>query len=194
MLVCRRVNEIKKNIYLPDVRIAAFVADGFEEAPFAELRSALQTCGASVEVLAQTSEQMQKGIQGLQPQALIQDALPDTYQALLIPAGVLSADGMRASRLHIGFVQSILAEGKQVAVIGHGAWLLGDSGLILGRILTSSPTIRKDLERAGAIWRDQEIVFDGNILSAQAQADPRRFSRIFLEELAIRYGRGIAAA
>ncbi len=42
---------------------------------------------------------------------------------------------------------------------------------VKGRTLTSSPSVRKDLENAGATWRDQEVVEDGNLITSRKPDD-----------------------
>src|SRR5689334_18972152 len=110
-----------RNTSLQDIRVAVLVSDGVEEPEFNELVEGLKSSGATVDVLAQTHEQMQRGVQAMHgmrlthlisPQMLIQDANPDRYQALVVPGGAFSIDRMRESQLHIGFVQNLIAAGK----------------------------------------------------------------------------------
>lgn len=181
---------------LPDVRVAMLISDGFDEPQVHELESLLSQTGATLDILAFSPEEMRRGIQGMhgmrpsrlvQAKCLIQDASPESYQGLLIPGGALSVDRMRASRFHVGFVQNFLAAQKPIGSLGHGPWLLADSGSILGMTVTSSPTIRKDIERSGAIWKDQQVVCDGSLvthrgddeLSAFLQAIFEKFSGIY---------------
>lgn len=183
-------------VSLQDIRVAVLISDGFEDHELIEPVHELTSAGAAVEILAQTREQMQRGIQAIHgmrmtetvhPKALIQDVAPNRYQGLFIPGGALSADRMRESRLHLGFVQNFFAEGKPVGVIGHSAWLLADSGVAQGKTLTSWPAIRKDLERAGAVWKNQDVLCDGNLITSRNVQDVPRFLQAFMEELAKLY-------
>ncbi|WP_329286290.1 DJ-1/PfpI family protein [Streptomyces sp. NBC_00691] len=61
-----------------------------------------------------------------------------------------------ARRLPSAFAEA----GKPVAAICHGPWLLVESGLAGDRELTSYPSLRSDLENAGATWLDREVVVD----------------------------------
>jgi protease I len=179
-------------IFLQDIRIAVLISDGFEESELNEPLRDLQSAGATIDILAQTQSQMQRGVQGMNgmrmtqlvsPRMLIQDASPERYQGLLIPGGALSVDQMRESRLHLGFVQNLFSAEKPIGVIGHGAWLLADSGIAQGKTITSAPSIQKDLERAGAIWKNEEVMMDANIITARGPKDIARFSEVFLNEL-----------
>jgi protease I len=183
-------------ILLQDIRVAVLVSDGFEDSELKETVQDLQSSGATVEILAQNQTQMQRGIQGMNglrptrvvmPDALIQDVTPDRYQGLYVPGGALSVDLMRESRLHIGFLQNMFAAAKPIGLVGHAAWLLADSGVAQGKTLTSSPSIQKDLERAGAIWKDQEVISEGNLITARSPQDMPRFNQALLDQLAHLY-------
>jgi protease I len=190
-------------VFLQDIRIAVLISDGFEESELIEPVQELQDAGAVVEILAQSQSQMQRGVQGMNgmrltqlvsPRALIQDVSPDRYQGVLIPGGVMSVDQMRESRLHIGFLQNFAAAGKPIGLIGHAAWLLADSGVAQGRTLTSAPSIQKDMERAGAIWKDQEVIVDTNVITARSRQDLPRFCQAFMDELTHIYQSGSKVA
>ena len=76
----------------------------------------------------------------------------------MIPGGTVNADTLRldedAQRLAKEFADS----GKVIAAICHGPWLLINAGVIAGKTLTSYPSVRLDLENAGAAgWVDVEV-------------------------------------
>lgn len=80
------------------------------------------------------------------------------FDALVIPGGTVNADTLRldenAQRLAKEFAES----GKVIAAICHGPWLLINAGVIAGKTLTSYPSVRLDLENAGAAgWIDVEV-------------------------------------
>jgi len=190
-------------VFLQDIRVAVLISDGFEESELNEPMQDLQSAGATVEILAQNLGQMQRGIQGMNgmrmthlvpPRAMIQDVSPDRYQGVLIPGGALSVDRMRESRLHLGFLQNLFAANKPMALIGHAPWLLADSGAAQGKTLTSAISIQKDLERAGAVWKNQEVIMDSNIITARGPQDIPSFSQAFLDQLSQLYRSGSRVA
>ncbi|MCT1654750.1 type 1 glutamine amidotransferase [Brachybacterium muris] len=91
---------------------------------------------------------------------LLEDADAHEYDALVIPGGTLNADTLRAEESAQELVKAFAADGKPVAAICHGPWLLIDSDLVDDRDMTSVPTISNDLLNAGATWTDQEVVVD----------------------------------
>lgn len=78
------------------------------------------------------------------------EADPGDYDGLVLPGGVVNADKLRVDPDAVRFTRAILDSGTPVGVICHGAWILSETGLIRGRILTSYPTLRTDLQNAGA--------------------------------------------
>jgi protease I len=173
-------------------KVAVLIADGFEQTELQQAMNELKAQGLKVEILAPGLEEMRRGIQGiegLRPGGLvhadraIQDAVPMDYVGVLIPGGPISADRMRESRFHLGFVQTMLAENRPIAASGHAVWILADSGVAQGKTLTSWPNIRKDLERAGAIWKDQAVMVDGVVITSRSSQDLPQLCREFFERL-----------
>lgn len=130
--------------------------------PIADLREA----GAKVVVAAPESGPVQtmKLDREMGPEvptdALLEDVQADEFDALVIPGGTLNADSLRAEESAQQLARAFAADGKPVAAICHGPWLLIEADLVDDRDLTSVPTICTDLLNAGATWTDQEVVVD----------------------------------
>lgn len=86
------------------------------------------------------------------------DADPDDYDALVLPGGVANPDRLRMDDAAVQFVGGFFDAGKPVAVICHGPWTLVEAGVVRDRTLTSWPSLRTDIENAGGIWRDDDVV------------------------------------
>ena len=56
------------------------------------------------------------------------------------------------------FVKDFFEAGQPVAVICHGPWTLVEAGVLDGRTITSWPSVRTDIENAGGVWRDEQVV------------------------------------
>jgi protease I len=74
--------------------------------------------------------------------------------------------------------------GKPVAAICHAPWTLINAGVVEGRTLTSYPTLRADLENAGANWVDEEVVVDNGLVTSRNPDDIPAFNRKMIEEIA----------
>jgi protease I len=73
--------------------------------------------------------------------------------------------------------------GKIVAAICHGPQLLISAEIVKGRRITSWPSIAIDLANAGAVWIDEAVVQDRNIITAGKPADLPRFNKTVIEAL-----------
>jgi protease I len=105
---------------------------------------------------------------------------PDRYDAVVLPGGVANPDRLRQDDHAVRFVRSFFDRGKPVAVICHGPWTLVEAGVLPGRTLTSWPSLRSDLENAGASWVDREVVVDGNLVSSRRPDDLDAFCEALL--------------
>jgi protease I len=74
-------------------------------------------------------------------------------------------------------------DGKIVAAICHGPWLLVEADVVDGRKVTSWPSVRTDLENAGAEVVDQEVVVDGKLITSRKPDDIPAFNRAIIEAL-----------
>ena len=80
------------------------------------------------------------------------------FDALVIPGGTVNADTLRLDEHAQRLVKEFADAGKVIAAICHGPWLLINAGVISGKTLTSYPSIKLDLENAGAAgWVDVEV-------------------------------------
>ena len=176
---------------LKGMKVAAIVADGFEQIELDGPMKALRDAGVEVEILAEDDKHLahihgvnhfDKG-DGAKGSKVIDQAKVDDYDGLLVPGGAVSPDTMRQSKKHLALVKGFMSAGKPLAVICHGPWLLADADVVKGKKVTSWPGIRRDLERAGATWSDDECVVDGNLVTSRKPDDIAAFNRAFLEKL-----------
>ena len=80
------------------------------------------------------------------------------------------------------FARAFFDAGKPIGVICHGPWTLIEAGVVEGRTLTSWPSLKTDLQNAGAKWVDQEVVVDRGLVSSRNPKDIPAFSRKIVEE------------
>jgi len=103
------------------------------------------------------------------------------YDAVVLPGGVANPDLLRQDAPAVEFLAAMGQAGKPVAAICHGPWTLIEAGLVVGRTLTSWPSLRTDLRNAGAYWVDEEVHVcrDGAhaLITSRKPDDLRAFSR-----------------
>lgn len=166
---------------LQDFRVAALVDDRFEQVELTKPKAALEKEGAKVDIVSRHSRLT--GMKHDEPgdsfrrDVALNRARASSYDAVLIPGGVINADRLRMQPEAQRFVREIVEQNKPVAVICHGGWLLISAGLVRGKTITSWPTLQDDYRNAGANWVDQEVVVDGNWVSSRKPDDIPAFNR-----------------
>lgn len=106
---------------------------------------------------------------------------PADYDELLIPGGFINPDLLRQSAEARAFVRAFSASGRPIVTLCHGPWILASAGLLKGRTLTSWPGIRDDVVNAGATWRDEPVVRDGNLTTSRGPQDMAVFVPAMLD-------------
>ena len=80
-------------------------------------------------------------------------------------------------------VREIAEQGKPVASVCHGIEILTSANIIQGKTVTTVAKCAMDAEQGGGNYVDQEVVVDGNIISARTWHDNAPLMRTFLEML-----------
>lgn len=106
----------------------------------------------------------------------------DDYDGLVIPGG-FSPDFMRRSDDTIRFVKEMNAQGKPIAAICHGPWMLATAVDLKGKNVTSFYSIKSDMENAGANWVDAEVVVSGNLITSRNPMDLPEFLKTFISKV-----------
>jgi protease I len=114
----------------------------------------------------------------------VSEASAEDYDGLVLPGGVANPDFLRQNQDAVRFVRSFFEAGKPVAAICHAPWLLIEAGVVDGRDLTSFPSLRTDLENAGANWSDEEVVVDAGLVTSRNPDDLSAFNDKLVEEIA----------
>jgi protease I len=117
------------------------------------------------------------------------DARPADFDVVVIPGG-FAPDLMRLCKPMVSFVRQMHDEGRIVAAICHGSWLLASADIIRGKRVTGAPSIVDDLRNAGGVYEDRDVVRDGNLISSRKPADIPAFSAAILKAVAERSGPG----
>jgi protease I len=170
-------------------RIAILATDGVEGIELTSPRDALREAGATVELLAPQAGAIQlwdhAEMSGTLPvDRAMSAADPQQYDGLVLPGGVRNADHLRMDTPSVRFVAAVVRRGIPVGVICHGAWILIEAGAVNGRTLTSYPSLRTDLQNAGARWVDEEVHNDNGLVSSRRPDDLPAFNVKIVEEFA----------
>ena len=132
-------------------RIAIIAADMVEQVELVEPRKALEA-GRRRDRADLDGARLHPGLRPLRQgghrtrsTARRGGATRPTTTALLIPGGVGNPDLMRGDENMVAFAHAFFEQGKPVAAICHGPWMLVEAGVVRGRKLTSWPTLETDI-------------------------------------------------
>lgn len=170
--------------------IAVLSESGFEETELTSPVDRLKEEGATVHIISAKSGTIQamKGDHDwtieVSVDRTIADARAEDYHGLLIPGGVLNPDSLRKNDEAIAFVKEFFSAGKPVAAICHGPQVLITAEVVNGRKMTSTKTIKIDLQNAGAEWFDEEVVVDQGLVTSRSPEDLPAFNDKIVEEFA----------
>src|SRR5712692_6147900 len=106
------------------------------------------------------------------------------FDGVVVPGGD-APDHIRRHAKANQFVHDMDAQGKLVAAICHGPWVLCSAGgMLKGRKATSFFAIKDDVINAGADWVDAEVVVDNNLVTSRKPEDLPAFCKASIEVLA----------
>jgi protease I len=170
-------------------RILMIATDGFENDELFQPRQALIDAGATVTLASIALDPIRGEKNGekadsITPDMTLDDVDTEQFDALVIPGGVSNPDKMRMEERAIEIVEEFMDDDKIVAAICHGPWLLVEADAIDGRQVTGWPSVRTDLENAGATVLDQEVVIDGKLITSRKPDDIPAFNKAIIAALA----------
>lgn len=174
---------------IADKKVAILVSNYFEEAELAEPKAALEAAGVTVHIVApepgevQAMENDTDKTNTYPVDRVLNDTTITEYDALVVPGGTVNSDKLRVVPAAQQALKDFMATGRPVAIICHGPWSLISAGLAKDKQLTSFPSLRDDLENAGATWVDKEVVIDGNLITSRNPDDLPAFNTALLTML-----------
>ena len=169
------------------MKVAIFTEDLYEDVEFWYPYYRLKEAGHQPVVVGSGKKNGFRGQHGIENKAdlAIRDAHPGDFDAVIIPGGY-APDRMRQEPRFAELVKLVHDEGKLVASICHGPWVLASAGILKGRKVTCWPTLKDDMMNAGARYMDREVMVDGNIVTSRCPDDLPAFMAEVLRFLGTR--------
>ena len=145
----------------------------------------LQEEGATCFVIGNDEPKTYVGAHGLEVKVdeASWQADPDAAAGFVIPGGYAS-DYVRRTRDSLSLIRYGYHKGKVVAAIERGVWVLISAGIVEGRSMTGPDRLAVDLRNAGARVIDEDVVVDGNLITARDTAALPGFCRVLVAALA----------
>lgn len=169
-------------------RVLIMATDGFEQSELMDPKANLEKAGFET-VVASLDEGEIKGWKdkdwgdSVKVDLTVEEVSAGDYDALLLPGGQMNPDILRMNERAIAIVREFDAAGKPIAAICHAPWLLAEAGIIEGKTVTAWPSIRTDLDNAGANVVDREVAEDGNLITSRNPDDIPAFSEALIAKL-----------
>lgn len=111
------------------------------------------------------------------------DVDPKEYVVLILPGGKAPA-AIRKNPTVTSIVRHFFAADKPVGAICHGPQTLVSAGLLRDRRATCYRTVVRELQDAGALYEDSEVVVDGRLVTSRQPADLPAFLRELMKLVA----------
>jgi protease I len=162
--------------------IAILATDGFEQVELIKPKKALEEAGAATKVVSPNEKKI-KGWdkkdwgEEVDVDVPLKSADAAGYDALLLPGGVMNPDQLRMNPDAVRFVKQFFEQGKPVAAICHGPWMLVETGEVRGRTVTSWRSLKTDIQNAGGTWVDEEVILSNGVITSRKPDDIPAFNR-----------------
>src|SRR5262245_29634108 len=175
-------------------RIAALVADGFQEEECLVPRFALQLLGAQVDIISSTKRPIEiysyfRKVGMYDVDHAIDEIDARDFDGILIPGGAKSPVILSQDQRIKAFVRSIATAGKLVACICRGTLLAANAGVVRGRHLTgfvgdsalsaqqyNELAVEPTVVACGGVWENRKVVVDENFISSRHPKDSKFFT------------------
>lgn len=108
------------------------------------------------------------------------DVTADDFEVLIIPGG-FAPDYLRRHDSVLRLVSGMVEQGKVVASICHGPWVLCSTQALKGRKATCFFAIKDDVTNAGATYVDAEVCRDGSLITSRKPDDLPAFMQAVLQ-------------
>lgn len=172
-------------------KIAFLVAPkGTEHDELVKPMEAAREAGAETVLVSSEAGTVKTNRKDLEPGEELQadlgskDVQADDFDAVVVPGGTVGADKLRADEDLVAFVRSFVEQGKPVAAICHGPWVLVEASVVDGRKVTSYPSLQTDIRNAGGNWVNEEVVVDNGMVTSRKPDDIPAFTQKMIEEIA----------
>lgn len=143
--------------------------------------------GAQVRVVGPSTDEVYASKIGYPARAdlTVQDIDLDSVDAVIIPGG-FSPEYLRRNPDMVKLVRDADARNLVVAAICHAGWMLATAGIVSGRQATCVATIKDDVINAGALFKDEPVVVDGNLITSRLPNDLPEFCAAIKDALEAR--------
>jgi len=186
-MFCRkaRMDNKERGKLVKNKKILSLIHHEFEDLELWYPVLRLQEAGAIVHLVGEEANEKYIGKYGVPAYSDFKftDIDPAEYDGLLVPGG-WAPDKLRRFPEVLDIVTQMHKQSKVIGQICHAGWVLISAKILQGRKVTSTPGIKDDMENAGAIWFDEPVVVDGNLVSSRRPPDLPLYMQSYIQVLA----------
>jgi 4-methyl-5(b-hydroxyethyl)-thiazole monophosphate biosynthesis len=166
------------------MNVCMLFCDGFEEIEALAVIDILRRAKVSIEMIGVTNGSVESAVKvTVKMDKILSDvaASGKDYDMVILPGGGLGTANLERSDLVKSFVMRHASAGKKIAAICAAPSVLAGYGLLKGKKATCYPAVREKLN--DAIYVEESVVVDGNIITSRGPATACAFGFRILEEL-----------
>jgi protease I len=158
-------------------------ADQFEDSELRVPCERLRAEGVEVDIASMRTGRI-TGKHGYQaePNKTLRQIDASDYDLLLIPGGKAPA-ALLKEKDALQIVKLFFEQKKPVAAICHGPQVLVAAGVMNNRHATCYHSVAPEIQDAGVIYEDREVVVDGNLITSRQPSDLDAFMREIMKSL-----------
>jgi protease I len=167
---------------LKKVRVAVLVEQQYQEMEVWYPVYRLREAGCTVTLVGPEADKTYPSKLGYPAKSdrSARDVTPDDFDVLVIPGG-FAPDFLRRDEAVLKLVRRMAEQGKIIAAICHGPWVLCSTPALKGKRATCFFAIKDDVVNAGAKYQDAEVLRDGNLITSRKPDDLPAFLRTILQ-------------
>src|SRR5262245_36617233 len=132
---------------LQNKRIAFLATCGFEQVELTEPWKAVEAAGGTPQLISLKTGKIQgfhhdEKADQFDVDHTVEEVTAEDYDGLVLPGGLANPDTLRTNEHAVDFVRDFFKQGKPVAAICHGPWMLVEADVVDNRRLTSWPSLK----------------------------------------------------
>lgn len=162
-----------------------FLADGFEEVEALTVVDLLRRAGIEIETVSTNDTLAVKGAHNIEVAAdIMLDECPEKAHIFIAPGGMPGASNLAANARVCELFSGQHARGGRVAAIcAAPAVLLAPLGILDGYDATCYPGFEEALTAGNAFHKNQRVVVDRNVITANGPSSAMPFALSIIEAL-----------
>lgn len=149
------------------IMVYAFLADGFEEVEALMVVDILRRAGIETVTVSVSDNYEVKSSHNIVVRAddLIKDVDFDKAELIFLPGGIPGTPNLAACETLVANIKEFNNKGKRLAAICAAPSILGELGILEGKVVSCYPGYEDSLK--GATYKREKVITDGNITTAR---------------------------